>query len=261
MLASPQVRKVSFTGSTDVGKQIMKNAAADLKRVSLELGGNAPFVVLADADIDAAVAGALVAKFRNIGQSCVAANRFIVEASVADAFTQKLTDAVKKLKVGRGTDANVEIGPLIDDKAVAKVTGLVDDAIAKGAKQLVGEAPKGRVVSPVVLTGITPQMQLWREEIFGPVVAIRTARDEADAIAQANDTEFGLVAYVYTRDGARQVRVGEALETGMVGVNTGLVSTAQAPFGGVKHSGVGREGSRHGLEDYTALKYICTRVG
>jgi succinate-semialdehyde dehydrogenase/glutarate-semialdehyde dehydrogenase len=260
MLASPQVRKVSFTGSTEVGKQIMKNAAADLKRVSLELGGNAPFIVLGDADLDAAVAGALVAKFRNIGQSCVAANRFIVEASVADAFTQKLTDAVKKLKVGRGTDANVEIGPLIDDKAVAKVTSLVDDALAKGAKKLVGDAPNGHVVPPVVLANITPQMQLWREEIFGPVVAIRVARDEADAIAQANDTEFGLVAYVYTRDGARQVRVSDALETGMVGVNTGLVSTAQAPFGGVKHSGIGREGSRHGLEDYTALKYICTRV-
>jgi succinate-semialdehyde dehydrogenase / glutarate-semialdehyde dehydrogenase len=260
MLASPQIRKVSFTGSTEVGKLIMKNAAADLKRVSLELGGNAPFVVLGDADIDAAVAGALVAKFRNIGQSCVAANRFIVEASVADAFTHKLVDAVKKLKVGRGTDANVDIGPLIDDKAVEKVTRLVDDAKGKGAQQLVGEPVNGRIVSPIVLSGITPEMELWREEIFGPVVAIRTARDEADAIAQANDTEYGLVAYVYTRDGARQVRASEALETGMVGVNTGLVSTAQAPFGGVKQSGMGREGSRHGIDDYTQLKYIATKI-
>jgi succinate-semialdehyde dehydrogenase/glutarate-semialdehyde dehydrogenase len=260
MLASPQIRKVSFTGSTEVGKTIMKNAAADLKRVSLELGGNAPFVVLADADLDAAVAGALVAKFRNIGQSCVAANRFIVEDKVAEAFTQKLVEAVKKLKVGRGSDANVDIGPLIDDKAVEKVTRLVDDAKGKGAKQLVGEPVNGRIVPPIVLSGITPAMELWREEIFGPVVAIRTARDEADAIAQANDTEYGLVAYVYARDGARQVRASEALETGMVGVNTGLVSTAQAPFGGVKQSGMGREGSRHGIEDYTQLKYVATKI-
>ncbi|HUS27343.1 MAG TPA: NAD-dependent succinate-semialdehyde dehydrogenase [Kofleriaceae bacterium] len=260
LLASPHIRKISFTGSTEVGKLIAKNAADDLKRVSLELGGNAPFVVLADADLDAAVAGALVAKFRNIGQSCVAANRFIVEASVADAFTAKLVDAVKKLKVGRGTDADVDIGPLIDDKAVEKVTRLIEDAVSHGAKKLVGDPPKGRIVPPVVLAGITPKMELWREEIFGPVVAIRIAKDEADAIAQANDTEYGLVAYVYTRDGARQVRVSEALETGMVGVNTGLVSTAQAPFGGVKHSGIGREGSRHGLDDYTQLKYIATRI-
>jgi succinate-semialdehyde dehydrogenase / glutarate-semialdehyde dehydrogenase len=260
LLGAPQIRKISFTGSTEVGKLIMQNAAADLKRVSLELGGNAPFIVLADADIDAAVAGALVAKFRNIGQSCVAANRFIVEASVADAFTQKLVAAVQKLKVGRGSDADVEVGPLIDDDAVAKVTRLVDDAVAKGAKKLAGDVPSGHLVPPIVLTGITPQMQIWREEIFGPVVAIRVAQNELDAIAYANDTEYGLVAYVYTRDGARQVRVGESLETGMIGINTGLVSTAQAPFGGVKQSGMGREGSRHGLDDYTQLKYIATRI-
>lgn len=261
LLAAPDVRKISFTGSTEVGMLIAKNAANDLKRVSLELGGNAPFVVLADADIDTAVASAMIAKFRNIGQSCVAANRFIVDASVADAFTQKLVAQVKTLKTGHGLTKGVNIGPLIDDKAVEKVTRLYDDAVGKGAKVLAGDRPSSRVVAPIVLTGITPEMPIWREEIFGPVVAIRTAKDEADAIAQANDTEYGLVAYVMTRDGATQARVTDALETGMVGVNTGLVSTAQAPFGGVKHSGIGREGSRHGLEDYTNLKYVATKVG
>jgi succinate-semialdehyde dehydrogenase/glutarate-semialdehyde dehydrogenase len=241
----------------------MRTAAADLKRLSLELGGNAPFVVLADADLDAAVAGAMVAKFRNAGQSCVAANRFILEAPIAEAFTTKLVAAVGKLVTGRGHDPAVDLGPLIDDASVAKVKRLVDDALAKGARLLHGASPDGksRLVAPVVLGGITPAMQLWREEIFGPVVALRTATDEADAIAQANDTEFGLVAYVFTRDAARQQRVSDALESGMVGLNTGLVSTAQAPFGGIKHSGFGREGSRHGIDDYTNLKYIAARVG
>jgi succinate-semialdehyde dehydrogenase/glutarate-semialdehyde dehydrogenase len=263
LLAAPAIRKISFTGSTEVGRSIMRNAADDLKRVSLELGGNAPFVVLGDADLDAAVAGAMVAKFRNTGQTCVAANRFIVEAPVADVFTQKLVAQVAKLVPGRGMDAGVDIGPLIDDTAVAKVKRLVDDAIAHGAKILHGAAPTGktRLVAPIVLGDITDAMQLWREEIFGPVIAIRVATDEADAIRLANDTEFGLIAYVYTQNGARQARVAEALEAGMVGVNEGLVSTAQAPFGGVKHSGVGREGSRHGIEDYTQLKYIATRIG
>ena len=263
LCAAPAIRKISFTGSTEVGMMLMKNAAADLKRVSLELGGNAPFVVLADADLDAAVAGALVAKFRNTGQSCVAANRFILEAPIAEAFTTKLCAAVARLTVGRGSDPDVDLGPLIDDAGVAKVKRLVDDAIARGSKVLVGSAPTGttRLVAPIVLSGVTPQMQLWREEIFGPVVALRTAADEAEAIAQANDTEYGLVAYVFTRDGARQHRVAEALDTGMVGINEGLVSTAQAPFGGVKHSGMGREGSRHGIEDYTNLKYLATRMG
>jgi succinate-semialdehyde dehydrogenase/glutarate-semialdehyde dehydrogenase len=263
LLGSPAIRKISFTGSTEVGRLIMRNAAEDLKRVSLELGGNAPFVVLGDADVDAAVAGALVAKFRNTGQTCVAANRFIVEAPVAKAFTDKLVAQVAKLVVGRGSDQGVDIGPLIDDDAVAKVKRLVDDAIAKGARVLHGAAPTGktRLVEPIVLGDITEKMQLWREEIFGPVVAIRTAASEDEAIRLANDTEYGLVAYVYTRDGARQVRAAEALEAGMVGVNEGLVSTAQAPFGGIKHSGMGREGSRHGIEDYTQLKYIATRIG
>ncbi len=262
LCAAPAIRKISFTGSTEVGMTLMKNAAADLKRVSLELGGNAPFVVLSDADVDAAVSGALVAKFRNTGQSCVAANRFILEAPIAEAFTSKLCTAVGRLTVGRGSDPDVDLGPLIDDAGVGKVKRLVDDAITRGARLLVGSAPTGttRLIAPIVLSGITPQMQLWREEIFGPVIALRTAADEADAIAQANDTEYGLVAYVFTRDGARQHRLAEALETGMVGINEGLVSTAQAPFGGVKHSGMGREGSRHGLEDYTNLKYLAARI-
>ncbi|MDB4960063.1 MAG: gabD [Myxococcales bacterium] len=257
------IRKISFTGSTQVGMVLMRNAAADLKRVSLELGGNAPFVVLADADIDAAVSGAMVAKFRNTGQSCVAANRFIVDASVADTFTTKLCASVARLVVGRGLDPDVDIGPLVDDASVAKVKRLLEDAIGRGAKVLLGAPPDGktRLVAPIVLAGITPQMQLWREEIFGPVVAIRTAADEADAIAQANDTEFGLVSYLYTQNGARQIRVAEAMESGMVGVNEGLVSTPQAPFGGIKHSGMGREGSRHGIDDYSNLKYIATRIG
>jgi succinate-semialdehyde dehydrogenase / glutarate-semialdehyde dehydrogenase len=262
LLGHPEIKKISFTGSTEVGRVIMRNAADDLKRVSLELGGNAPFVVLADADVAAAAAGALVAKFRNAGQTCVAANRFIVERPVAEAFTQELVAQVGKLVAGRGCDAGVDIGPLIDDDAVAKVTRLVDDALARGAKLLHGQRPDGksRVIAPIVLGDVTDAMQLWREEIFGPVVPVRVAADEADAIRLANDTEFGLVAYVYTRDGARQVRVAEALDAGMVGVNEGLVSTAQAPFGGVKHSGMGREGSRHGVDDYTSLKYIATRI-
>jgi succinate-semialdehyde dehydrogenase/glutarate-semialdehyde dehydrogenase len=263
LLAAPEIRKISFTGSTEVGQLIMRNAAADLKRVSLELGGNAPFVVLADADVDAAVAGALVAKFRNSGQTCVAANRFIVEEPIADAFTAAIVNAAGKLVVGRGLDPTTDVGPVIDDAAVAKIKGLVDDAVTRGARLLLGTVPDGssRLIRPIVLSGITPAMELWRKEIFGPVIALRTALDEADAIAQANDTDAGLVAYVYTRDGARQVRVAEALEAGMVGVNEGLVSTAQAPFGGIKHSGLGREGSRHGIDDYSNLKYIATRIG
>ncbi|MCX5745936.1 MAG: NAD-dependent succinate-semialdehyde dehydrogenase [Proteobacteria bacterium] len=256
------IRKIGFTGSTEVGKLLMRGAADDLKRISLELGGNAPFVVLADADVDAAVAGALVAKFRNAGQTCVAANRFIVEAPIAAEFTTRLAAAVDRLVVGRGRDPGVEIGPLIDLASARKCARLVADAVALGAVVVTGTPPTGasKLVAPVVLAGITREMAVWREEIFGPIVAIATAADEVDAIAMANDTDAGLVAYVYTRDGARQVRVAEAFEVGMVGVNEGLVSTAQAPFGGVKHSGVGREGSRHGLDDYTSLKYTATRI-
>jgi len=261
LIAAPQIRKVSFTGSTAVGRGILRACADDLKRVSLELGGNAPFVVFADADLDAAVRGAMVAKFRNAGQSCVGANRFIVEQPIAERFTAALVAQVAALRTGRGSEPGVDLGPVIDDAAVAKIARLVDDAIARGARLLHGAPPDGtsRVVAPIVLAGVTPEMAVWREEIFGPVVTLRTARDEADAIAQANDTDAGLVAYVYTRDGARQIRVADALEVGMIGLNEGLVSTAQAPFGGVKHSGLGREGSRHGLDDYTNLKYTAAR--
>ncbi len=260
--AAKTIRKVSFTGSTRVGQELMRQAADDLKRLSLELGGNAPFVVLRDADLDAAVAGAMIAKFRNAGQSCVAANRFIVEAPVAEAFTARFVAAIATLKTGRGLDGATDLGPLIDDKAVAKVRALTDDAIAKGARLVHGHTPAGdtRLVAPIVLAGITPEMAVWREEIFGPVVTLRTAKDEAEALAFANDTDAGLVAYVFTRDGASQVRAAETLQAGMVGVNEGLVSTAQAPFGGIKHSGLGREGSRHGLDDYTNFKYVASKV-
>jgi succinate-semialdehyde dehydrogenase/glutarate-semialdehyde dehydrogenase len=263
LLRAPQIRKISFTGSTKVGIGLMRGAADDLKRISLELGGNAPFVVLADADLDAAVDGAMVAKFRNTGQSCVAANRFIVVDAVAEPFTQQLCAAIAKLSVGRGLESGVDLGPVIDDNAARKIARLVDDAVGKGARIVLGEKPSGktRLIAPVVLADITQDMELWREEIFGPVVAIKHAKNESDAIALANDTEYGLVAYVFTRDAERQARVVDALEAGMVGVNEGLVSTAQAPFGGIKHSGIGREGSRHGLDDYTQWKYVATRVG
>jgi succinate-semialdehyde dehydrogenase / glutarate-semialdehyde dehydrogenase len=263
LVAHPAIRKVSFTGSTEVGRAIARTCGEQLKRVSLELGGNAPFVVLADADVAAAVDGAMVAKFRNTGQTCVAANRFIVEAPVAEAFARVLIARVAKLKVGRGSDEGVDLGPLIDDAAVAKVTRLVGDAVGKGAKVVSGAVPRGdsRLVAPVVLAGVTREMALWSEEIFGPVVAMATAKDEAEAVRMANDTDAGLIAYVYTRDGGRQVRVAEAMEAGMVGVNEGLVSMAQAPFGGIKASGMGREGSRHGVEEYSQWKYVATRVG
>jgi succinate-semialdehyde dehydrogenase/glutarate-semialdehyde dehydrogenase len=262
LIGAPQIRKVSFTGSTAVGRDILRSCVDEIKRVSLELGGNAPFVVFSDADLDAALRGAMIAKFRNSGQTCVAANRFILEAPIAETFTHKLVAAIAALKVGRGSDAGVEVGPVIDDAAVARLQRLVSDALAHGARLLQGSLAKisSHLVPPIVLAGVTPEMAIWREEIFGPVVALRTAADEADAIAQANDTDAGLVAYFYTRDGSRQARVAEALEAGMVGINEGLVSTAQAPFGGVKLSGLGREGSRHGIEDYTNLKYMASRI-
>jgi succinate-semialdehyde dehydrogenase / glutarate-semialdehyde dehydrogenase len=262
LIGSPAIRKVSFTGSTAVGRIILRSCADDIKRVSLELGGNAPFLVFGDADLDAALRGAMVAKFRNTGQSCVAANRFILEAPIAEAFTTRLIAAVARLRPGRGSDDGVDLGPVIDDAAVTKISKLVADAVARGARLVHGAVPTdgSRVIAPLVLTGVTADMAIWREEIFGPVVTLRTAADEADAIAQANDTDAGLVAYFYTRDGARQTRVADALEAGMIGINEGLVSTAQAPFGGVKHSGLGREGSRHGIEDYTNLKYLASRV-
>jgi succinate-semialdehyde dehydrogenase/glutarate-semialdehyde dehydrogenase len=261
LVRARELRKVSFTGSTEVGRAIARAAADDLKRVSLELGGNAPFVVFADADLDLAVAGAMVAKFRNTGQTCVAANRFIVEDPVADEFERRLCTAVAKLRVGRGSDPGVTLGPLIDDDAVAKVARLVEDAVVHGARIALGKAPRGgsRLVEPVVLADVSSEMQLWREEIFGPIVALRRARDEEHALRLANESDAGLVAYAFTRDLARAQRAQDALEAGMVGINDGLVSAAQAPFGGVKQSGFGREGSRYGLDDYSQLKYIATR--
>jgi succinate-semialdehyde dehydrogenase/glutarate-semialdehyde dehydrogenase len=262
LLGDRRVRKVSFTGSTPVGMQLMKQAADDLKRLSLELGGNAPFVVFDDADVEKMTAGAMIAKYRCGGQTCVAANRFVVQRGVHDAAARSLVEASAALKVAPGTEEGAKIGPMIDDKGVAKVRELVTDALSKGAEKLLGDVPDGstRLVKPIVLTGITEHMAIWKEEIFGPVIAIRACADEADAIAQANDTEMGLVAYVWTRDLARAERVVRALEVGMVGVNEGLVSYAHAPFGGVKHSGLGREGGRAGLDDYVNLKYVMTSV-
>ncbi len=260
LVKAAAIKKISFTGSTEVGKILLRGAADDLKRVSLELGGNAPFVVLADADLDAAVAGALVAKFRNTGQTCVAANRFIIEAPVAAAFTHKLAAAVATLRLGRGTEPGIDLGPLIDDASARKVTAMVADAVTRGARVVHAGESTGRLVAPVVLDGVTQDMRVWREEIFGPVVAITTAATETDAIALANASDAGLVAYLYTRDATRQIRGAGALAAGMIGINEGLVSTAQAPFGGIKQSGQGREGSRHGLDDYTSLKYIAQRI-
>jgi succinate-semialdehyde dehydrogenase/glutarate-semialdehyde dehydrogenase len=262
LVAAPGIRKVSFTGSTAVGRSIARACADGPRRVSLELGGNAPFVILDDADLDRALAGALVAKFRNAGQSCVAANRFIVARALGPAFTDRIAAAAAALIVADGRTPGAQLGPLIDRRAVAKVRRLVEDALARGARLVTGAVPAegARFVAPIVLADVGPEMAVWREEIFGPVVAIRACADDDDAIAQANDTDAGLVGYVFGRDAARLRRVTAALEVGMVGVNEGLVSTAQAPFGGIKASGLGREGSRHGLDDYTDLKYVLERV-
>ena len=260
LTASPVVRKLSFTGSTEVGKALTAQCAGTMKKVSMELGGNAPFIVFDDADIDAAVEGAIASKFRNSGQTCVCVNRILVQQGVAQEFDRKLTAAVRALKVGPGADAGTTQGPLIDDAAVGKVEELVADATAKGARIVTGGArhPLGHsFYEPTILAGCTTDMLLAREEIFGPVAAIFPFATEEEAIALANDTEVGLAGYFYSRDLARVWRVAEALEVGMVGVNTGLISTEVAPFGGVKESGTGREGSRHGIEDYTEIKYIC----
>lgn len=260
MTSNPIVRKLTFTGSTEVGAELMRQSAGTVKKLGLELGGNAPFIVFDDADLDAAVEGALIAKFRNNGQTCVCANRLYVQEKVYDAFAEKLAHAVAALKVGPGTEAGVVLGPLIDAKAVEKVQEHVADAVAKGASVALGGKPHalgGTFFEPTVLTGVTPAMAVAREETFGPVAPLFRFRDEADVIAQSNDTEFGLAAYFYARDLGRVWRVAEALEYGMVGINTGLISTAEAPFGGIKQSGVGREGSKYGLEDFTEIKYLC----
>jgi succinate-semialdehyde dehydrogenase/glutarate-semialdehyde dehydrogenase len=255
-----RVRKLSFTGSTEIGKLLMAQCAVNIKKLSLELGGNAPFIVFDDADLDAAVAGAIASKYRNTGQTCVCANRLLVQAGVYDAFTEKLVVAVKKLRVGDGLAGATEQGPLIDEAALRKVEEHVADAKARGAKIAVGgkrHALGGTFYEPTVLTGVTRAMTLAREETFGPVAPLFRFETEQEAIAMANDTEFGLASYLYTRDLARSWRVSEALEYGIVGLNTGLISTEVAPFGGVKESGTGREGSKYGILEYTELKYIC----
>jgi succinate-semialdehyde dehydrogenase/glutarate-semialdehyde dehydrogenase len=260
MTANPIVRKLTFTGSTEIGKKLMVQCAGTLKKLSLELGGNAPFIVFDDADLDAAVQGAIASKYRNTGQTCVCANRLLVQEGVYDAFVAKLVDAVRALRVGDGLAGATEQGPLIDDKAVAKVEEHIADALAKGGKVALGGRRHplgGTFFEPTIITHITPAMMVAREETFGPVAPIFPFKDEADAIRMANDTEFGLASYFYTRDLARAWRVAEGLEYGIVGLNTGLISTEVAPFGGVKESGTGREGSKYGILDYTELKYLC----
>lgn len=260
----PSIRKLSFTGSTVVGKQLMEQAAPTLKRLSLELGGNAPFVVFADADLEAALDGAMSAKFRNGGQSCVAANRFLIEASIYPEFAAKLAQRIAALKVGPGFDEGVEVGPLISAKAVEKVETLIADAVAKGAELVVGgcrHALGGNFFQPTLLKDVRPEMRIFTEEIFGPVAALTPFRDEAEAVVLANATDYGLAAYFYTRDLGRAWRVAEALECGMVGINVGRVSTPVAPFGGIKQSGFGREGSRYGIEEYLDVKYLCVGIG
>ncbi len=258
MTASPVVQKISFTGSTEIGRVLMRQSAETIKKLSLELGGNAPFIVFDDADLDKAVEGAMVAKFRNNGQTCVCANRIYVQDAVYDAFAEKLVAAVKKLKVGNGFEEGVVLGPLIDEKAVAKVNEHLSDATAKGAKVLIGgESLGGNFIAPAVVADVTPQMLVSREETFGPLAPLIRFSTEEEAIRLANDTEFGLASYFYSRDVGRVWRVGEKLEYGIVGINTGLISTAEAPFGGVKQSGLGREGSKYGIEDYLEIKYLC----
>jgi succinate-semialdehyde dehydrogenase / glutarate-semialdehyde dehydrogenase len=260
MCANPVVRKISFTGSTEVGRLLMKQAAPTIKKISLELGGNAPFIVFDDADLDAAAEGAIVSKYRNAGQTCVCANRFFVHEKVYDAFAQKLAVKVGALKVGRGTETGVTQGPLINADAVAKVEEHLADAKARGAKIAIGGARHalgGTFYEPTVLTGVTPDMQIFREETFGPVAPLIAFKDDAEVIELANRSEFGLASYFYSRDIGRIWRVAEALEYGMVGVNTGLITTEVAPFGGMKQSGLGREGSKYGIEEFVEVKYIC----
>ena len=260
MTSNPTVRKLSFTGSTEVGRLLFKQSADTIKKLSLELGGNAPFIVFDDADLDAAVEGAIASKFRNAGQTCVCANRLYVQAGVYDAFAEKLATAVRKLKVGSGMEAGVEQGPLIDDKAVAKVREHIADAVAQGARVLVGGKPHalgGTFFEPTVLTGVTAAMQVAREETFGPLAPLFRFETDDEAIAAANATEFGLASYFFSQNIRRVWRVAERLEYGMVGINTGLISNEVAPFGGVKQSGLGREGSHLGIDDYLVTKYLC----
>jgi succinate-semialdehyde dehydrogenase/glutarate-semialdehyde dehydrogenase len=260
MTGNRAVRKLTFTGSTEVGKKLMTQCAGTVKKLSLELGGNAPFIVFDDADLDAAIQGALASKYRNTGQTCVCANRLLIQAGVYEEFARRLKSAVAQLRVGDGLEGVTDQGPLIDAKAVAKVEEHIADAQALGAKVVLGgkrHALGGTFFEPTILTDVTPKMLVAREETFGPVAPLFKFESEAQAIAMANDTEFGLAAYVYTRDLARSWRVSEAIEYGIVGLNTGIISTEVAPFGGVKESGIGREGSKYGILDYTEIKYVC----
>jgi succinate-semialdehyde dehydrogenase / glutarate-semialdehyde dehydrogenase len=263
LIEDPRLRKLSFTGSTEVGRKLIEASARNVLRTSMELGGNAPFLIFDDADLDAAVAGALLAKMRNIGEACTSANRFHVAEPVREEFERRLGEEMGSLKMGRGTEEDVKVGPLIDEPSREKVAGLVEDALEKGASRVVGgEIPDGRgyFYPPTVLGGVSGDARLLREEIFGPVAPVTAFESEEDAIARANDTEYGLVAYVFTRDIKRAIRVCEGLETGMVGLNQGMVSNAGAPFGGVKQSGIGREGGKEGLEEFLETKYVAVNL-
>jgi succinate-semialdehyde dehydrogenase/glutarate-semialdehyde dehydrogenase len=263
LIADPRLRKMSFTGSTEVGRKLMSQASETLLRLSMELGGNAPFLVFDDADVDAAVEGAMIAKMRNMGEACTSANRFHVAGSVVDEFASKLADKMRSLKLGRGVEDDVDVGPLIDDTQRTKVSDLVQDAIGRGAHAVVGGQARegaGYFYNPTVLTDIPDDAELLQEEIFGPVAPVKGFTDEDEAIAAANNTEYGLVAYVFTRDLKRALRVCERLETGMIGLNQGMVSNAQAPFGGVKQSGFGREGGYEGIEEYLETKYVAVNL-
>ncbi|MEE9358441.1 NAD-dependent succinate-semialdehyde dehydrogenase [Candidatus Vondammii sp. HM_W22] len=263
LTSNPTVRKLSFTGSTAVGKLLMRQCADSLKKLSLELGGNAPFIVFEDADLDAAVEGAIASKYRNSGQTCVCANRFLVQDGIYDEFANKLAESAAQLIVGEGTEEGVTQGPLINQAALEKVEAHITDAVSKGAKIKLGgarHARGGTFFQPTLLTGISAYMQLANDETFGPVASLFRFTNEEEAVAMANDTEFGLAAYFYSRDLGRSWRVSEALEYGMIGVNTGVLSTPVAPFGGVKQSGIGREGSRYGIDEYLEMKYVCLGI-
>ncbi|MGY2170419.1 NADP-dependent succinate-semialdehyde dehydrogenase [Pseudomonas gingeri] len=260
LTGNPTVRKLSFTGSTEIGRQLMAECARDIKKVSLELGGNSPFIVFADADLDAAVEGALMSKYRNAGQTCVCANRLYIHDSVYDEFADKLKAAVARLRLGNGLDEGTTTGPLIDENAVLKVQEHIADAVGKGARVVAGGQPHalgGTYFEPTILVDVPRDALVAREETFGPLAPLFRFSDEADVVAQANDTEFGLAAYFFARDLSRVFRVAEALEYGIIGINTGIISTETAPFGGMKSSGLGREGSRYGIEDYLEIKYMC----
>ncbi|MGH2973914.1 MAG: NAD-dependent succinate-semialdehyde dehydrogenase [Solirubrobacterales bacterium] len=263
VIADPRLRKLSFTGSTEVGRKLIAQAAENVLKVSMELGGNAPFLIFDDADLDAAIEGAMIAKMRNIGEACTSANRFHVAAGVADEFAGRLAERMGKLRIGRGTEQGVDIGPLIDDDQRGKVGELVDDAVSKGATAMLGGSAvdgAGYFFEPTVLASVPADARVLNEEIFGPVAPVASFASEEEAVAAANDTEYGLVAYVFTRDLKRALRVCEALETGMIGLNQGMVSNAGAPFGGVKQSGVGREGGNEGIEEYLETKYVAVNL-